>query len=313
MGGPSASTGLMPLAQRRRHFLLASRVKSDVPRRWRLPACIVATTLAITGCRSPFSGIRPDISASDKQRIAAMKSAPIIVLAEIDDAILSSQSRQVAKPPGIGGPMMPSIPLHLATVTAKSLLVLRGTAPSRLRFYSWVWASGKHGGPRLFTTSNGDVHFLFLKKDSNYLRTVGDYLAYDIRLPVRLVAPFIAGWHSGYEHQRTAVERLVAVGLRAELENIRTGQTDYCLSTAQLEELTSATFVTDQLNSLCESISNPVGRATACAESARRSSPHPPPPPCCIRHRRSSSSPSLSAARRGQRGVDFAASGTSRG
>lgn len=90
-----------------------------------------------------------------------MKSAPSIIVAEIQDAkFASNEPRQVDKPPGIGGPMVPRIPLYLARMSARVLLTLRGTGTTRVQFYSWVWASGKHGGPRLF-------HVLFLRNDSS--------------------------------------------------------------------------------------------------------------------------------------------------
>jgi hypothetical protein len=112
-----------------------------------------------------------------------MKSAPSIVVAEIQDVkFVSNEPREVDKPPGIGGPVVPRIPLYLARMSAKVMLTLRGTETHRVQFYSCVWASGKHGGPRLFHVSPGSVHVLFLRNDSGYLHTVGDYPSYDLEL-----------------------------------------------------------------------------------------------------------------------------------
>lgn len=95
-----------------------------------------------------------------------MKSAPTIIVAEIQRAKLFSKPREVEKPATIGGPMVPRIPLYLAEMSAKVLLSLRGSETGQIKFYSWVWASGKHGGSRLFHVYPGSIHVLFLKNDS---------------------------------------------------------------------------------------------------------------------------------------------------
>jgi hypothetical protein len=83
-----------------------------------------------------------------------MKSAPVIVIAQVQSASLTSKRpREAEKPDGIGGPMARRIPLYLAKSTAKVLLTVRGAESKSIEFYSWVWASGKHGGPRLFHRS----------------------------------------------------------------------------------------------------------------------------------------------------------------
>src|SRR5205823_2619472 len=99
----------------------------------------------------------------NEERITAMKSAPTIILAEIQTTkLFDDKPREVDKPSSIGGPMAPRIPLYLAEMSAKVLVNLRGSEPAIVKFYSWVWASGKHGGSRLFDPSPRSVHILFL-------------------------------------------------------------------------------------------------------------------------------------------------------
>jgi len=229
-----------------------------------------AAGLLTVGCRSPWDVIRPAIQAKDQDRIAAMKSAPMIVVAEVEDTNVFARPRSVQKPMEIGGPIASNIPLHLAQVSAKVLLTLRGSEVSRMQFYSWVWASGKHGGPRLFSPSPGSVHTLFLKEDSSYLHTVGDYPAYDVEIRSQWVPAFLASWKAGYAQGAELIERIVAVRLKAELESIPTGRGEYWLDTEELAELTSQSFIASQLDSLCHVLTNPVGRVKACAALAER-------------------------------------------
>jgi len=86
---------------------------------------LVATTLLIAGCRSPWDVIRPVIHEGDG-RIAAIKSAPTILLVEIQHTKLFTKPLEVEKPPTIGGPMVPRIPLYLAEISAKVLRTMRG-------------------------------------------------------------------------------------------------------------------------------------------------------------------------------------------
>ena len=149
-------------------------------RRWWLVAALGAI-----GCQSPERILRPVIHSNKEERISAIRLAPIVPMVEIQDHTLSRQPREVDKPPQIGGPMMPRIPLYLAKISAKVLLTLRGSLPDEIQFYSWVWSSGKHGGPRLFQPSPGSLHILFLHDESGYLHTVGDYPAYDLEIQRR--------------------------------------------------------------------------------------------------------------------------------
>lgn len=145
-------------------------------------AGVLAVALLMASCNSPSRAIRPVIHARDEDKYQAMKSAPVIVLAEIVKAKLVSGAREVEKPEGVGGPVTPTIPLHLAKISAKVLLTLRGTEGEAVEFYSWVWASGSHGGPRLFYVGPGSKHILFLREEGGYLHTVGDYPAYDLEI-----------------------------------------------------------------------------------------------------------------------------------
>ncbi len=160
--------------------------------------------------------------------------------------------------------MAPSIPLYLAEISATVLLTLRGAEIRQVRFYSWVWASGKHGGPRLFKPFAGSVHVLYLTKDSGYLHTVGDYPAYDLEVPTRSVPGFLANWQAGYQQGSGLIERIVAVELKSELEAIPVEQDPRGLNIAELQILTSPSFIASQLDLLCHGLRSPAGRSTAC-------------------------------------------------
>lgn len=228
-----------------------------------LIALVLVSAAVTVNCRSPWDEIRPVIHAKEEERIAAMRSAPIIILAEIQHANLFGRPRDVEKPPEVAGPMVPRIPLHLAYISAKVLRTLRGPDSGHVEFYSWVWASGKHGGPRLFHPNPGSVHILFLKGDAGYLHTVGDYPAYDLEIRSQWLPAFLTHWRD-YERGAGLIERVVAVRLKAELESISTDRSEYW----RLAELTSHAFVAGQLDSLCHSLTSPRGRTQACAALA---------------------------------------------
>ena len=170
--------------------------------------------------------------------------------------------------------MMPRIPLYLAKISAKVLLTLRGSLPDEIQFYSWVWSSGKHGGPRLFQPSPGSLHILFLHDESGYLHTVGDYPAYDLEIQRRWLPEFLAAWRFGYAEDGSLIERIVAVRLKAEPECLQSRHTDVWLETWELQDFTGASFIEGQLDSLCHGLSNPVGREEACAAFAEKISRH---------------------------------------
>ncbi len=106
--------------------------------------------------------------------------------------------------------------------------------------------------------------------ESGYLHTVGDYPAYDLEIRSRWLPEFLASWRAGYEQGGSLIERIVAVRLKAELESLPALHTDLWLETWELQDLTSASFIESQLDSLCQSVVNPVGREEACAAFAEK-------------------------------------------
>jgi hypothetical protein len=214
-----------------------------------------------------WSIIRSVIHSDDQQKAEAMRSAPLILLAKIEDVELYREPRQVENPESVGGPMVPVIPLHLAKISAKPLLFLRGSESDHITFYSWIWASGKHGGPRLFHATPESFHVLFLKRDYSYLHTVGDYPSYDIEVRSDRAQNFTSGWEAEPLRGEDLLERIAAVLLKADLESLdEADAARYWLNTYELVELTSRKFVASQLSNLCSSLPNPGGRVKACSE-----------------------------------------------
>jgi hypothetical protein len=238
-----------------------------------VPFCgwIVAASLVTAGCHSAQDAIVPLIPKTGSARAAAMKSAPVIVIAQIQSASLTSKRpREVEKPDGIGGPPGPSIPLCLAKITARVMLTVQGAESKSIEFYSWVWASGTHGGPRLFHTYTGSVHFLFLKYDAGYLHTVCDYPNCDLQISSKWSPALIETWRAGYAQNMELAERIVAVRLKAELASVQDDLSDYSRDMYDLVDLTSSSFVVGQLSSLCQSLTNPLGRKIACSTYAEQ-------------------------------------------
>jgi hypothetical protein len=210
--------------------------------------------------------IRPVIHTND-DRIAAMKAAPIIIVAEIQQAkLLPGKPREVEKPPGIGGPNMVRIPLDLAEITAKVRLTLRGPEMNNVAFYAWVYHFGKHGGPRLFNPLPGSFHIMFLRRESGYLHTVGDYPNCDLVIPSPSFPSFLSDWQTGYGQESGLMERIAAVRLGAYLENVSPQDITPNFRIFELTELTSAPFVALQLSSHCQRLESQSLRAEACAE-----------------------------------------------
>jgi hypothetical protein len=227
---------------------------------------VAAAGLVTATCHPVQDAIVPVIPATASARAAAMKSAPVVVIAEIQsESLVSKRPKQVEKPEGIGGPMAPRIPLYLAKITAKALLTLRGAEPKNIEFYSWVWASGKHGGPRLFLGYTGSVHVLFLKNDAGYLHTVCDYPNCDLQIGSKWSTALIDTWRAGYGQDMELAERIVAVRLKGELAGVQDDLSDYSRDMYDLVDFTSPSFVVGQLGSLCQSLTNPVGRKIACS------------------------------------------------
>lgn len=196
-----------------------------------------------------------------------MKAAPIVIVAEIQRAkLLPGEPRDVEKPPGIGGPDAPRIPLDLAEIPAKVRLTLRGTEMNDVTFYAWLYHFGKHGGPRLFNPQPGSFHIMFLRRESDYLHTVGDYPNYDLEIPSALFPSFLSAWQTGYGKESDLMERIVAVRFEAYLENVSPQNISSYFRVHELTELTSIPFVALQLSSHCQRLESQSLRAEACAE-----------------------------------------------
>jgi len=148
-----------------------------------------------------------------------MKSAPVIVIAEVLDYKLISGPRQVERPSDALNPRASIIPLHLARMSANVLFSLRGGVKGKFEFYSWVWASGNHGGARLFSPNPGYIHTLFLHFEGGYLHTVGDYPAYDLGIPNSLVSAITSRLQPSPGNPSDLFERIVAACVTAELAN----------------------------------------------------------------------------------------------
>jgi hypothetical protein len=211
-----------------------------------------------------------------------MKSAPVILLIEVTTVKLTGGMRIVEKPAEVGGPMTPTIPLYLARIRAKVMLTLRGPIRSSVEFYSWVWASGKHGGPRLFHPVPGSSHVIFLRQEGGYLHTVGDYPSYDLELRARWLPALLSGWNSDREPGADPLEHLVGLRLRAEFEGLSTSEFhaefndnvpirgDYLVhDLPDLVRLVGPFFVATQLDDICRSSKNQFGRFAACSVTAR--------------------------------------------
>jgi hypothetical protein len=164
--------------------------------------------------------------------------------------------------------MLPAIPLHLAKISAKPLLYLRGSETANIEFYSWVWASGKHGGPRLFHPTPGSFHVLFAKLDSGYLHSVGDYPSYDIEIRSDCIQKFIAEWETGFLRDADLLQRIAAVWLTAYFESVDEEGARGRPDIYELVQLTTRGFVSGQLSRLCTNLPNPVKRWKACSEYA---------------------------------------------
>jgi hypothetical protein len=230
-------------------------------------------------CGSPGRAIRPVIYAQDDLAALDMRSAPVILVVKITTANLTGDMRMVEKPPEVAGPMTPTIPLHLARIRADVLLTLRGSVRSSVEFYSWVWASGKHGGPRLFHPAPGSDHVIFLRQDGGYLHTVGDYPSYDLELSPNWVPALLSAWGSGHEGGTEPLERLVALRFRAEFEGLPASQPRerskgggaalefpcyYVRDMPDLVRLVGPFFVATQLDDICRHSPTPSARFAAC-------------------------------------------------
>jgi hypothetical protein len=228
-------------------------------------------------CGAPGRSIQPVIYPQNDQAALAMRSAPVVLVIKITAVKLPGDMRTVAKPPEVGGPMTPTIPLYLARIRADVLLTLRRSVGGSVEFYSWVWASGSHGGPRLFHATPGSSHVIFLRQEGGYLHTVGDYPSYDLQLSSRWLPALLSAWNSGEASGAGLLERLVALRLRAEFEGLSESQLredfrdrgpivnhHWVTDLGDLVRIVGPFFIAAQLDDLCRHSTNPSARFAAC-------------------------------------------------
>jgi hypothetical protein len=82
------------------------------------------------------------------------------------------------------------------------------------------------------------------------------------------VPAFVSEWRAGSHGNPELIQRVVAVRLKAEFESIRDNDREPPLYAGELVDLTSVGFVAGQLESLCQSVSNSVGRDQTCKAHA---------------------------------------------
>ena len=243
---------------------------------------LAALVTSAAAASSPGRAIVPVIYAQDDQAALAMRSAPVILLVKVTTVKLQGDMRIVAKPPEVGGPMTPTIPLYLARIRADVLLTVRGQVRGSVEFYSWVWASGKHGGPRLFSPSPGSSHVIFLRGDGGYLHTVGDYPSYDLGLSSRWLPALLSAWSSSRENDSDPLERLAGLRLHAEFESLSASEIGanlddsspvprdyYMRGLPDLVRLVGPFLIATQLDDICRHSENRFGRFAACDVTGR--------------------------------------------
>jgi hypothetical protein len=74
-----------------------------------------------------------------------------------------------------------------------------------------------------------------------------------------------------YGQNMELAERIVAVRLKGELGATQNGFSDYSTDMYDLVDFTIPSFVVGQFGSLCQSLTNPVGRKIACSFCAEQS------------------------------------------
>jgi hypothetical protein len=235
-------------------------------------AIIALVALGVTtSCHSPARSLEPILHARPEDRYPSMRAATDVLLVKILHSALVSGPRDTPKPAELGGPATPTIPLHLARVRAQVLLSLRGGRTGTVGFYSWVWASGKHGGPRLFSAIPGDCHIVLLRRDGPFLRSVGDYAAYDLPIPCGLTDAFMAEWNAANPSEADFWARFVRTYLHTELAQMRSFDRNYWPNEViDLAGLTSTLQLASLLDAYCVG-SGPVhGRFAACVATARQ-------------------------------------------
>jgi hypothetical protein len=231
---------------------------------------LAALALLASGCNSPARSIRPVIHAHQDDKYEAMKSAPIVVLAEVLDTRRASANREVGKPPGMAGPQSPTIPCALLRISARVMLSLRGDRQGTVQVYSWRWAGQMHGGPRLFSPNRGSFHVLFLRQEAGYLHTVGDYPTYDMAISPEAASGFRAELKSNPPSEPELSEGIVRASIIAELKRAgNPGGLEHWLDLDTLAGLTSPLYIASMLDAACRQFPNPLGQFAACLETAR--------------------------------------------
>ena len=199
-----------------------------------------------------------------------MRAATDVLLVKIAQSTIVSGPRDTPLPVEAGPPATATIPLRLSRVRAQVLISLRGGRTGAVGFYSWVWASGKHGGPRLFLPIPGDCHIVLLRRDGPFLRTVGDYPAYDLPISCSSRDEFMEEWSAADSKQADFWVRFVRAYLHTELSQMRSFNRNYWPhEVLNLAGLTSTLQVANLLDAFCLG-SGPVrGRFAACVATAR--------------------------------------------
>jgi len=247
------------------------------PLRMMALTALLTAVLLIVACDSPPRAVRPVIYANNDQAAVAMRTAPTILLVRIGEVRMIGRERSVAKPPGVGGPNAPTIPLHLARIGAEVLLTVHGQVRPSVEFYSWVWDSGSHGGPRLFHPTPGGIRLIFLRDEGGYLHTVGDYPSYDLELRSSWLPALLSSWKSEQMSGADPLVRLIALRLRAELEGVTEQQLredfgeegprvnhHWVTDLGDLVRVAGPFFVVNQLDQLCLDARSPSARFAAC-------------------------------------------------
>jgi len=233
--------------------------------------------LPFMACSSADRDISPVIYAEDDQAAHAMRSAPIILVVKLTGVSWVGSRRDVEKPAAVGGPVSPTIPLQLARIRADVLLTVRGSVSPKIDFYSWVFAGGKHGGPRLFHPGPDTHHVIFLRQEGQYLHTVGDYPSYDLEIFSRSIPAMLSAWNSGRKAGADPVDRVVDHVLRSQFETLSADELRealgggglvqrgyYMRGLQDLVRLAGPLFVVTQLDDVCHHSTSPSGRIAAC-------------------------------------------------
>ncbi len=205
----------------------------------------------------------------------------MILVVRVSRLKMTGDVKIVDKPPETAGPMVPAIPLALARISAEVLIPVRGPARSTVEFYSWLWTSGKHGGPRLFHPDPGALRVVFLRDEGGYLHTVGDYPSYDLELSSRWLPALLSAWKSGEKSNADPLQRLVELRMRAEFESLPESQLredfgeagprvnhNWAFDLPDLVGVAGPFFVASQIDDICRHSTNPSARFAACFVTA---------------------------------------------